>query len=29
MGKDAPNTQDAYAALIGQLQAEVSKEEGK
>lgn len=29
MGKDAPNTQDAYAALIGQLQAEVSKAEGK
>jgi len=29
MGKDAPNTQDAYAALIGQLQAEVNKAEGK
>lgn len=29
MGKDAPNTHDAYAALIGQLQAEVNKAEGK
>lgn len=29
IGKDAPNTQDAYAALIGQLQAEVNKAEGK